>query len=86
MCIRDSAGGANGYGQDGISALLGTTATDSYVFVTNNNSAFNSYAISLDGAVSDSDNMLQMERHNLQLEETLELTEIYHRTKTLYLV
>jgi hypothetical protein len=52
--IDTTAGGVTGYGQDGISSLLGTTATDSYIFVTNNNSAFNSYAISIDGAVSDS--------------------------------
>ena len=52
--IDTTGGGSNGYGQDGISSLLGTTGTNSYIFVSNNNSAFNSYAISIDGAVSDS--------------------------------
>jgi hypothetical protein len=52
--IDTTGGGLTGYGQDGISALLGTTATDSYIFISNNNSAFNSYAISIDGASSDS--------------------------------
>ena len=52
--IDTTSGGLTGYGQDGISSLLGTTATDSYIFISNNNSAFNSYAISIDGASSDS--------------------------------
>lgn len=52
--IDTTAGGATGYGQDGISSLLGTAGTNSYIFISNNNSAFNSYAISLDGAASDS--------------------------------
>ena len=52
--IDTTAGGLNGYGQDGISSLLGTAGTNSYIFVSNNNSAFNSYAISIDGAASDS--------------------------------
>jgi len=52
--IDTTGGGLSGYGQDGISSLLGTAGTNSYIFVSNNNSAFNSYAISIDGAVSDS--------------------------------
>ena len=52
--IDTTGGGLTGYGQDGISSLLGTAGSDSYIFVSNNNSGFNSYAISIDGAVSDS--------------------------------
>jgi hypothetical protein len=52
--IDTTGGGLTGYGQDGISSLLGTAGANSYIFVSNNNSAFNSYAISIDGAVSDS--------------------------------
>jgi len=52
--IDTTTGGLTGYGQDGISSLLGTAGSDSYIFVSNNNSAFNSYAISIDGASSDS--------------------------------
>ena len=52
--IDTTGGGSTGYGQDGISSLLGTAGADSYIFITNNNPSFNSYAISLDGAVSDS--------------------------------
>jgi hypothetical protein len=46
--IDTTAGGLTGYGQDGISSLLGTAGANSYIFVSNNNSAFNSYAISID--------------------------------------
>jgi hypothetical protein len=48
--IDTTGGGLTGYGQDGISSLLGTAGTNSYIFISNNNSAFNSYAISIDGA------------------------------------